>query len=468
MNIASPWRDGAQDAVPYEPFDPNCDEQREFINSEDEYIAYIGGRGSGKTAAGAVKLLRYLQKHPGARALVTAPVYEQLAQGAIPQIERWAPPGVVLKSTRSPYYRMQIKGGSVIEFRSAQEPDNLRAGNYAYFWGDEAAGFSEYAFQVANATVRQPGFPPVRVFTSTPQWQNWLYRMFVLTKDPKYKLFSGIATAVNLGNLPDSFIDDLSRQYGGLDNPFAQQELLGLFVAQTGQVYSLFNRKHHLRVPSRSTQWRLTLAGVDWGGRAPFALVVVGIDQDYRLWVIDEFYRAGITINEFARACKLMAQKYPINRFCCDGTAPAAAAVLQKENLRTWLPTRRGHDWLKQGVMRISGLFEKREDDSYSIYVHPKCESFIREIEGYHWPDKKEGQADPKDPVKENDHALDAFRYVTEYIAEMRLGQESTLGRSTPFTVRMGKKEPPFFMEDGKKKIKFIKEVLANNEKVAL
>lgn len=335
---------------------------------------------------------------------------------------------------------MHIKGGSVVEFRSAQEPDNLRAGNYAYFWGDEAAGFSEYAFQVANATIRQPGYPPRRVFTTTPAWQNWLYRLFVLSKDERYRLFSGIATEVNKANLPASFIPDLMAQYGGAESPFAQQELYGLFVAQTGQVYSLFDRKKHLKSNFR-VDFKYIFAGVDWGGRAPFALVVVGIDHENRYWVIDEYYKSGITVNEFAQACKLMSKKWPINKFLCDGTQPAGVLLLRQMGLPAISMKHQGREWIKQGVMRISALFEQRADGSYSIYVHPKCESFIRELESYRWPDQREGGPEADNPVKANDHALDAFRYVNEYYYRMTLGAQAGIGKSAPFSVTR-KKNP--------------------------
>jgi phage terminase large subunit len=44
--------------------------------------------------------------------------------------------------------------------------------------------------------------------------------------------------------------------------------------------------------------------------------------------------------------------------------------------------------------------------------IEPKCTNLIREFSSYRWNETKEGRNDKEEPVKENDHAMDALRYM--------------------------------------------------------
>jgi hypothetical protein len=47
--------------------------QWEFVGAHERFVAFIGGVGSGKTVAGAIKALRYVLVHPHAVGVVGAP-----------------------------------------------------------------------------------------------------------------------------------------------------------------------------------------------------------------------------------------------------------------------------------------------------------------------------------------------------------------------------------------------------------
>jgi len=56
------------------------------------------------------------------------------------------------------------------------------------------------------------------------------------------------------------------------------------------------------------------------------------------------------------------------------------------------------------------------------IWVHPSCSNLIRELEHYKYPDyvsrKVADQHNPKErPIKKHDHAIDALRYVANYLS---------------------------------------------------
>lgn len=47
--------------------------QQEFVTATERFVGFIGGVGSGKTMAGAIKTIQYVVDHPGALGLVGAP-----------------------------------------------------------------------------------------------------------------------------------------------------------------------------------------------------------------------------------------------------------------------------------------------------------------------------------------------------------------------------------------------------------
>jgi phage terminase large subunit len=67
----------------------------------------------------------------------------------------------------------------------------------------------------------------------------------------------------------------------------------------------------------------------------------------------------------------------------------------------------KGKDSIKSGIDRIRELFKANK-----LHIHKSCINLISELETYSYPDKKDDHNEQEKPIKENDHALDALRYV--------------------------------------------------------
>ena len=46
------------------------------------------------------------------------------------------------------------------------------------------------------------------------------------------------------------------------------------------------------------------------------------------------------------------------------------------------------------------------------LFIHESCYNLIWELETYSYPDRKPDHNEEENPIKENDHALDALRYA--------------------------------------------------------
>lgn len=191
-----------------------------FWSDPRPVIAYVGGLGSGKTFAGAVKILG---QPPGSSGVVVAPTYPLMRDASQRTFFEICPHALIASHNKAEGHTRLVNGIEIF-WRSADKPDSLRGPNLGWAWVDEAAFITEAAWKVIIGRLRRrPGKAWV---TTTPMGQNWLYQWFVI-KPLGYGLHHG-ATADNPHNLP-TYAADLARQYA--DDPlYAAQELSGQFV----------------------------------------------------------------------------------------------------------------------------------------------------------------------------------------------------------------------------------------------
>jgi phage terminase large subunit len=64
------------------------------------------------------------------------------------------------------------------------------------------------------------------------------------------------------------------------------------------------------------------------------------------------------------------------------------------------------------GVQAVQKRLEVAGDGLPRLFVDRDCVNLINELYQYRWPDPKDGAAKKEEPVKDNDHAMDAMRYM--------------------------------------------------------
>mgnify|MGYP001604624418 FL=1 len=79
------------------------------------------------------------------------------------------------------------------------------------------------------------------------------------------------------------------------------------------------------------------------------------------------------------------------------------------------LPTREVSKDVVAGINRVRELFKANK-----IHIHKSCINLINELETYSYPEKQELHNPNELPIKENDHAVDALRYVLFVHAVMK------------------------------------------------
>jgi phage terminase large subunit len=177
--------------------------------------------------------------------------------------------------------------------------------------------------------------------------------------------------------------------------------VLGQWAAASGAVYPQFDVSTHIRQIVPDPHWKYYV-GIDFGYTNPFCALLVGVDYDDTYYVLGEHYAPGLLTDEHARDIKAMIGDLEVTEILAD---PAGKQALVELEASLGMNVSPGLNAVQFGIGRIRGLLSDRGDGKVRLFVDPKCVNLIRELQGYEY-DKGE------QPVKTDDHACDALRYV--------------------------------------------------------
>jgi len=371
------------------------DAQDRFIFSSAKYSAFIGGVGSGKTWAGCVNSLIHCHNDVfGAIVAPTYPMLRDVTQATLLTILDEAEQVYThVKSENILYYQ-----GTTIYLRSADQPDRLRGLNLDWAYLDEAALMREMTWRVILGRLRR-GEPRAWI-TTTPAGYNWVYRYWQERKDANYAMIR--ASTRDNTYLPSEYVRDLLDTYTG---EFARQEIEGEFVAFEGLVYNFRYDVHVVEPFDIPEDWTI-VRGIDFGYTNPFVCLWGAIDEDGRLYIIDEHYQRKTLIKDHAEAIKGRPWKKAL------WTVADHDAQGNAELWENGVDTINAQKAVIDGIQKVAARLEIAGDGRPRLYVMSNCVNLIKEFGIYRWVDSKEGRNEKEEPVKEADHAMDALRYM--------------------------------------------------------
>ncbi|MBX9576731.1 MAG: terminase family protein, partial [Caulobacteraceae bacterium] len=226
---------------------------------------FLGGRGAGKTLAGASWLADQAETlGAGGRLALVGPtlhdVREVMVEGpsGVMSLGRWADPAAggrpVYEAGRR---RVVFPNGAVAQAFSAEDPDSLRGPQFAAAWADEFCAWREGEATLALLRMGlRLGAAPRLCVTTTPRPTAALRR---LRAEPGL-VETHAATHDNAENLAPGFVAGLERLYGGTRR--AAQEIEGRVVDAAGALFT--------------AEMMMGARGVEVAG--PLDRVVVGVD----------------------------------------------------------------------------------------------------------------------------------------------------------------------------------------------
>lgn len=367
-------------------------QQDDFVHDERRYVAFIGGRNSGKTYAGSWKAVRKAAE--GGLGLVAAPNFPMLEKGAKEQfIQRLDELGIAYAKTRAGVEIPAWHAGVI--FVTLESESRVRGPNAAWGWADEFEYVTDRGIWRALKGAIRAGDNPQLFGTSTPKGRRIAWDEWVVNASPQHALYRA-TTFDNIFVDADDYVTGL-----GYEGVFYDQEITAEFVSFEGLVYPGFDRETHVRQIDCSG-WE-TLLALDVGTRNPTALLTIRHAGD-RIHVEAELYRRGMGSSAIVAAAVAASGTTRANTIVVDPSSAGLIVDLKDAGLDAV----KADNPIVEGISRVTTILP-------DLTVDPSCEHTIAEFESYVYPDG--GKAERDAPVKANDHAMDALRYAVMHLA---------------------------------------------------
>ena len=376
--------------------------QREIVNSTARFRVVNAGRRFGKTILSCEEMIGVAVSKNDQRIAYIAPTFQQARDIAWDHLKSRCQP--IIKETNESQLKLIIKtqegGTSVVQLKSWDAVETLRGQKFHFIVVDEVAMMRN--FWSGWLEVLRPALTDTKgqaLFISTPKGFNHFYDLYNLQEETdEFQSFH--ATTYDNPHIDPEEIEAAKKQLP--EDQFAQ-EYLADFRKQEGLIYKEFDRDRHVV----DDEWLETFrakgivgrrAGVDWGWANPAAAGAIEKSRDGVYVITDEFYEKERHTEDICDEVTLMKVEaiYP------DPAEPDRIDIAKRKGLRVKTTSKD----VVAGIATLQQLFAQNR-----LFVHKRCRHFIEEIEMYSYKERQPNKNLPEEPVKENDHMMDAVRY---------------------------------------------------------
>ena len=374
--------------------------QDQIAEDSHRFKVICCGRRWGKTTY-SIEEIKGMALYRESRIAYIAPTYAQARDIAWSMLLKELKPIIKkVNETRLELEVLNLKGTmSYICLRGWEAIETLRGQRFDLIVLDEIASMRNWWsnwHEVVRPTLTDT--KGQTIFISTPKGFNHFYELYGQeAKDLDFRSFH--FTTYDNPFIPKEEIDKAAVEL--TEDRFAQ-EYQADFRKTEGLVYKEFDRSKHIYDLERIPNPIETICGIDFGTAGHCAVLHITRDYDNSFWVEREWFKTGKTDSELAEyvaGCGF-AKAYP------DPESASGILELTKRgvNVREVVKVK---DSIKNGINKIRDLFKAGK-----LHIHKSCENLIWEFETYSYPDKKDLRNPDENPIKENDHALDALRYA--------------------------------------------------------
>jgi len=385
-----------------------------------------GSAGGGKSRLAAEKLHGYCLRYPGSMALALRKIRQSMTNSTVLFLERTV---IGAGSTQVRHYpsklRFDYANGSVLAYggmANREQREQIRSigqeGALDIVWMEEANGFEESDYNEILARMRGVTAPWQQVVLSTnpDAPSHWIYKRLIQGGEANVYYSSATDNTYN----PAAYLDSLGKLTG-----LQKMRLVdGLWIQAEGAVYKGFRHELHVKQRELPDDWR-RIRSVDFGYTNPFVCQWWAIDGDKRMYLYREIYQTGLLVEDAAKMIVELSRGERIEATVCDHDAEDRATLA-----RHGVPTVPADKAVTVGIQSVQARLRKAGDGRPRLYVRPdavvevdrkledsyKPTCTLEEFPAYVWQPAREGKADKEEPVKDNDHGMDAMRYAVMYI----------------------------------------------------
>ena len=296
--------------------------------------------------------------------------------------------------------------GVTIEFKAFEQGRTAFEGrNIDAIYADEQCKNDSYSIWLElQARLEKP--ESFLAWSMTPiRPQAWLEDKFS-TLPPGYEVFYANLNDNRIsrgGHVADSVIDALINEW---PEEVQATRIKGRFASFVGAVYKTFSKDTHVvkrfRIPPQWERYRV----IDFGFNNPFVCLWMARDGDNNWYVYNEHYKRQETLRYHADAIDRISGADEYIMTYADHDAQDRAELWQYGIYTS--PAKKD---VRNGIEAVQRALKVQGNGRPRLQIMDNCPRSIREMAAYHYPDGTDAK-DPKDePVKKDDHTVDAIRY---------------------------------------------------------
>ncbi len=254
------------------------------------------------------------------------------------------------------------------------------------------------------------------ITTNPDSPSHYMYRDYVSNTE---RIEKGLVDVIHFTlddnpNLDDEYRDYLKGIYAQ-SSLFYKRFILGLWVVADGAIYDCWsddNLYSKLPVPLGTFENATRYIAVDYGTQNACVFLDIYDCGDVVL-IHREYYYSGRdkgaqkTDSQYGDDFdRFVGELNNVRAVIVDPSAASLIVELKNRGYRV----KEADNEVRDGIATTSSLIGRR-----ILRVHESCENFRREIYGYIW-DPKKADKGKEEPIKSNDHTMDAARYYCKTV----------------------------------------------------
>lgn len=361
-----------------------------LLDNDSRYLILYGGAGSGKSYFAAQKTIIRTLKDTRSRILVLRKVARTLRSSAFLQIKDiisdWGLSD--LFSINEMEMKITCINKNQILFTGLDDPEKLKSiAGITSEWIEETTELTEEDFTQSDLRMRgkTETYKQIIMTFNPISSMHWIKKRFFDTSNEAHILKTTYLDNRFLDSDYVEVLKNLETQNPDMYKIYTQGE----WGTLTELIYNNWDV-----IDTSGIDFDEIIAGVDFGYNNPSVYLTIGI-KDKEVYILNEIYQSHLKnsdLIEFVKQQPKASIIYP------DTAEPDRIEEFQEAGFSMGETSKD----ILQGINFVKTL---------KIHIDPKCVNTIKEIEGYSYRKDKDGNV-LEEPVKFNDHAMDAMRYA--------------------------------------------------------
>jgi PBSX family phage terminase large subunit len=398
---------------------------RELFACREPEVLIEGPAGTGKTLACLAKLHACLSKYPRMRALIARKTRESLTESALVEYEARVLVGrnahIAAGPDRARRQRYTYPNGSVLVVGGLNKASRFMSAQYDLIYVPEATELDEDDWERLTTRNRNGVLPYQQLIgdCNPDRPTHWLNQRAVR---------GGVARLLSRHEDNPAVTPEYLATLDKLTGVRHQRLRRGVWAGAEGAVYDQYDPAIHLidrfEIPERWRHYRV----IDFGYTNPFVCQWWAEDEDGRLYRYREIYRTQRLVEDHAADIARLSGGERYEATIADHDAEDRATLRARG-----IATVPAYKAVSVGIQGVQARLAKAGDGRPRLFLlrdslvgtdprlveAKKPLSTEQEFDGYIWATSPDGRPVKEEPVKVDDHGMDATRYLVAYVDKL-------------------------------------------------